>query len=173
MTQLSYEPAFDPYHTVFRLHRLLLSLSSEKNYRVERIRILDFYLLFPYLINDIRLKPEDRSFKKIASSYNDRRPYGRHPGAHVLFARMEPIQKAALSTMAIEGDLDMPAYINHEVAFISSDIEASLYDRCLEKNSDEESIMAIMASLANEYDLMGSNGLKARTSLMEYRNDPV
>lgn len=173
MTQLSYEPAFDPYHTLFRLHRLLLSIPSKKSYRVERIRILDFYVLFPYLIKDVRLKPEHRSFKKIASSYNECKPYGRHPNVQVLFARMEAIQKAALSTMAIEGLIDLPAYEDQEVDFISSDLEASLYERCIEKNSEQSSLMMIIKALSSDYDLLGPKGLKARTALMEYRNDPI
>ncbi len=173
MTQLSYEPAFDPYHTIFRLHRLMISLPNRVNYRVESIRILDFYLLFPYLIKEIRLKVEHRSFKKIATGYEDRRPYGRHPNAQVLFSRMEPIQKAALSTMAIEGYLDLPAYEKHEVSFLADEVPTVLYEKCMQKNSEEENIISILSAFAIEYELLGPNGLKARTTLMEHRNDAI
>lgn len=173
MTQLSYEPAFDPYHTIFRLNRLMLGLPTEQSYRVETIRILDFYLLFPYLVKTIRLKREHQSFKKTASLYGERRPYGRQPNAQVLFSRMEPIQKAALSTMAIEGYIDFPAYEDYEVSVLLDEIPATLREMCDERNDFEANLWDILTSLAKDYELLGANGLKSRTGLMEYRNDAI
>ena len=46
---LVYHPAFDMHHCVFRMVRLLNRLPVG-SCQVERMRILDFYLLFPSLI---------------------------------------------------------------------------------------------------------------------------
>lgn len=48
MTQLSYNEAFDPYHTVFRFLRLFFGCKLERAVPYDKFRILDFYLLHPY-----------------------------------------------------------------------------------------------------------------------------
>jgi hypothetical protein len=48
MTQLTYNEAFDPYHAVFRFLRLHLACDISAKLPFDTLRILDFYLLFPF-----------------------------------------------------------------------------------------------------------------------------
>jgi hypothetical protein len=57
MIQLSFQPAYDAYHTIFRLMRLRIVLTSAGPIPLDELRVLDFFLLFPYLIEHIRLMP--------------------------------------------------------------------------------------------------------------------
>jgi hypothetical protein len=49
--QLTYQAAFDPFHAIFRLLRLW-SILKRRPLPHDTVRILDFYLLFPFRIGD-------------------------------------------------------------------------------------------------------------------------
>jgi hypothetical protein len=70
---LLYHPAFDTYHSAFRLLLLLWHL-NEKATPFARLRILDFYLLFPAELADIsfprELIREKARWKGLKSRYN-------------------------------------------------------------------------------------------------------
>ena len=59
---LIYNPTYDIYHGVFRILRILETLEI-KPYRIEFIRIADFYFLFPHLFSDIRMPNKFRKLK--------------------------------------------------------------------------------------------------------------
>jgi hypothetical protein len=100
MIQLSYQPALDPFHAVYRYLRILSVIDTSKSLPVDHSRILDFYLLFPFRISGIRLKTQHRRFRGLADIYKETRPYGNQPADAQLFARMKPMQVAALETLA-------------------------------------------------------------------------
>ena len=106
MIQLSYQPAFDPLHAVFRLTRLSKMLGKAGPLPKDTIRILDFFLLFPFRISEMRLKRQHVAFRKIAANFASSKPYGDQPEGRVLFERMEVMQMAALQTLAAKGFID-------------------------------------------------------------------
>lgn len=59
-----YNQAFDLYHTIFRLLHFLNKFENQTILEIERVRIWDFYLLFPSKIHEIRLK-QDESEKNL------------------------------------------------------------------------------------------------------------
>src|SRR5262245_31866200 len=79
MIQLTFQPAFDPYHAVFRALRLRPLATKEHSLHRDHMRILDFYLLFPFRIDGIRLRREDRKYRRLATEYERSRPYGEQP----------------------------------------------------------------------------------------------
>src|ERR1700758_1009381 len=100
MIQLSYQAAFDPFHAMYRQLRILETIDQYKALLVDHVRILDFYLLFPFKISSIRMMTQHRKFRAVAAEYEDRRPYGEEPESTQVFARMKPMQNAALETLA-------------------------------------------------------------------------
>src|SRR5690349_18245742 len=106
MIQLAYQPAFDPFHAIFRLLRLRPVLVGSGSLHRDHVRLLDFYLLFPFRIEGIRLLSKHRGYRKLASVYATAKLYGDQPEDVTLFSRMEPIQTVALETLAIHRVLD-------------------------------------------------------------------
>ena len=100
MIQLTYEPAFDAFHAAFRALRLRGLFRKENPLHRHHVRILDFYQLFPHRLAQIRLTPQHRKFKRLAASYENKRPYGDQPDDKMLFDRMEPLQTTALDENA-------------------------------------------------------------------------
>ena len=54
-----YNQAYDLYHTIFRFLQFLNRFEKDELIEIEKLRIWDFYLLFPSKINSIRLKQNE------------------------------------------------------------------------------------------------------------------
>ena len=173
MIQLTFQAAFDPFHAVFRLFRLRPVIEEIGPVHRDLVRILDFYLLFPFRIDGIRLNPKHRSHKKLAAAYSGTKPYGDLPDSVVLFERMAPMQAAAMETLVAQGFLDSSAFERGVVEVTDKETPADLAPRLASLNERQSDLILFLEVLASEYPLAGDGGLKARTGLIEYRYDPV
>ena len=173
MIQLTFQAAFDPFHAVFRLFRLEPVLRRLGPVNRDLVRILDFYLLFPFRVNEIRLNPKHRSYKKLAATYSGAMPYGELPDSVVLFERMAAMQVAAMETLAAQEFLDASALGNDMIEVTDKQIPTDLVPRLSDLNVRQSDLMSFLEFLASEYPLTGEGGLKARTGLIEYRYYPV
>lgn len=172
MIQLSYQQELDPYHTMFRLARLIEILRMGPLSR-DKVRILDFYLLFPFRISDIRLSRSHRKFKKLGKIYGSTVPYAAQPADRIMFTRMEPIQNAALQTLTFQKVFDEEELIYGRVSLIAHALPESIVERISVLNKKEADLMEFLTALAAGYEMIGENELKARTGLMESRYDAV
>jgi hypothetical protein len=173
MIQLTFQPALDPFHAVFRLFRLRSIIEQYGPLQRDHVRILDFYLLFPFRIDGIRLTPSHRKYRSLAVEYESKKPYGDQPEDRLVFSRMEPIQMCALGTLAAHGFFLLDRWELGEVATSAFSIPAPLMPRVAESNAGDSDLMTFLAVLASQYELLGVNGLKDRTKLLEYRYDAV
>lgn len=173
MIQLSYQPALDPFHTAFRALRLLPAIRAIGRLPRDHARIMDFYLLFPFRIGGIRLAQKHRRFRRLAEDFRSKKPYGEQPDDTIMFARMEPMQYAAFETLAENGLLDTNEWRAGYVAPTTHPLPDELQDRVNTQNSAEPELMEFIAALGREYELLGQNGLKDRTGLLEHRYDAV
>ena len=55
-----YQPAFDLYHTLFRIMKLLSYFEKNDYIEIERLRIWDYYLLFPNKLKEVTLKQNEK-----------------------------------------------------------------------------------------------------------------
>ncbi len=119
---------------------------------------------------DIRFKRGDLACRKTAQSYEDRRGYAIQPASRALFDSMRPVYDAAVQTMATEGYLDPASLLRGVLSNTSKPIPADLLGRIAADNGAEKNLFDCLTTLLG-YDLLQSDGLKARTGLMEHRND--
>lgn len=173
MTQLTYNEAFDPYHAAFRFIRLNLACQLDKRMPFDTLRILDFYLLFPFRLQAIKLHSEDTGWRKVSRSYEGRAPYGAMPDDSSIFARMELFQRAAAASLVQSGHLSAGAWETEEVEFTALELPTELTARCGALNARMADIMSILCQIKARYALGGRDGLKDRTRLLEYRYDSV
>lgn len=167
MTQLVYHPAFDAYNALLRIVRVLLAFPAGLD--VAALRILDFYLLFPDAISDARMTPQLRSVvKRLAAQ--PRFPYDKVPASRSLFERMESPHEAARQTLISKGFIKPAAgcMILHEAL-----LPKELHDLALEQNKNEEHLMSAIVAIGDAFPTNGPNGLKDRSSLLEYRYDVI
>ena len=173
MTQLTYNEAFDPYHATFRFLRLDLGCEFATKVHFDMFRILDFYLLFPFRIQNMALLSEDRAWRGISKKYDDMRPYGELPDDASVFSKMEPFQRAAATSLVAAGVLSKDAWDDNEIIFNSIDFPTSLKGRCHSLNASMQDVIEILCGIKDRYSLLGRNGLKDRSGLMEFRYDSV
>lgn len=173
MIQLTYQPAFDPFHTVFRLTRLREAILAKIALPRDHVRILDFYLLFPFRVGAITLFQRHRGLKKLANNYLETRPYGDFPEDRVLFNRISPIQIAGLDTLVNNELLNAKDYERGIVSATSKSLPPRLLDRVLEANKKQEDLIKFLETLSTNYELLGEDGLKKRSKLMEFAYDAI
>ena len=72
-----YHQAFDLYHTVYRMVQLLSYFKRKDYVELDRLRIWDYYLLFPNKISNITLKREEKDIKALIKNLivRDSNPY--------------------------------------------------------------------------------------------------
>jgi hypothetical protein len=173
MIQLSFEPALDPYHTIFRSLRLLPVLEVLGRLERDHVRILDFFLVFPFKIPTVRLKPEHRGFRSLGRRYALKKPYAEQPENRLLFQRMGPISDAAFQSLASKGFINGDEYDAGWVQPVPRWLPDDLVNRVRETNADQQDLMDFLLILARDYNLAGENGLKHRSGLGEHRYDAV
>ncbi|MET4070422.1 hypothetical protein ABID58_005227 [Bradyrhizobium sp. S3.2.6] len=171
MIHLSYHPAFDAFHAIFRFLRLTIRIGISE-IEIDKLRILDYYLLFPWRASAIRLAQKDLEVRRIAKRLEEHQDYATLPTGDALLERMRPSQTAALQTMAREGIVDPMLLRDGVVKFNAFALPAELMKRVAEKSLEEPDTMKIIDVLS-AYPLLGSDGLKGRTSLLEHRYDKV
>lgn len=173
MTQLSYNEAFDPYHAVFRFLRLFFGCKLKHPVPYDKFRILDFYLLYPFRLQNLHLFADDTRWRAVSRSYARLKPYGELPDDNSLFERMGSFQKAAASSMARAGIISDDEWTRNRILFVPDRIAGEAEKRCQELNETMPDIIGILSEINERYDLNGRDGLKARSRLLEYRYDPV
>lgn len=171
MIQLSFQPAFDPLHGMFRLLRMIPILNEVPPLEKEHVRILDFYLIYPFRLANARLKHEDRRVRSIAKELEWLAPYGSQPDSAGLLERMRPFQETAMGGAVTGGFLDAERYERGFVLPTKKPVPAAIAKRIEQANEREYGVTELVTALT-KYELRGYEGLKARTSLMEYRYDP-
>ncbi len=169
MIKIAYHPAYDPYHTAFRLLRLF-ACKPKETFEIDSLRILDFYLAFPRLAGDID------GVKILVKKYGLMEwpsTYGAQPSASVIFNQMKPIQDAAIQTLYQQNivDFDKDSLLHGDVSLSENGIPRGLVPVLVERNKSERPLIQFLMELLLKYPLDGHNGLKHRTGLMEYRYD--
>ncbi|HUD40750.1 MAG TPA: ABC-three component system middle component 5 [Dokdonella sp.] len=172
MNHLAFQPAFDVLHTEFRFLRIRRILTSNRHWRYDQIRIADFYLAFPFRLGDVRLKPIHRSVKRLAQEFSKGR-YESQPDDHLLFSRMQPIHRAAAETLIANGFFDEKAFKSELIAETGKIEPPALSARIEQVNADHASLMEVIRTMLEDYPLLGANGLKDRTGLLEFRYDAI
>lgn len=167
---LIYNPAFDTHHCIFRLLRLLTAL-PDASYELERIRILDFYLLFPATLNRVRFPRAALRHKRAA--IGDFNRYERIEDPRRILNRLEPYQLSALRYLAARELIDVAIFAEGRVRRSSVPIPSELTGMIAEANRVERELVALLTGPFRDVELYGASGLKARTQLFEYRYDPA
>ena len=171
MIHLSYHPAFDAFHCIFRFLRIK-SREQLTEIEFDKLRILDYYLLFPWRASAIRLPQKDIFIRKVAKNLEVKQDYATLPTGEILLERMRASQMAALQTLADDKFIDIKKLQNNIVCFGEKVIPVELEKRISEINLQENDRMQIIDALSS-YPLLGMDGLKGRTSLLECRYDRI
>ena len=168
-----YNQAFDLYHTIFRFLQFLNRFDNGSIIEIEKLRIWDFYLLFPNRIHHIRLKQTESDIRKLRKEFikDSNNPYEKIPEDRKVFEKIKPYQLAALNCIASYGIIDKSLLNQQRIAIVNKEILGQFVNNFEELSAKEKNIISLMTSHFNQISLFGSDGLKNRTNLMESRYD--
>ncbi|MBC5788732.1 ABC-three component system middle component 5 [Providencia sp. JUb39] len=163
---LIYHPAYDAYHCLFRM---IAIVDHVQELEVDKARILDFYMIFPSLIQNIRMPVNYSQIKKLAKLYHNQ--YHDPISQDITFKDMYQIQLAAIKCLAATG-LIVKEKLNRGLIYrtnmkIPDELLISM-KKYLERRDD---INSFIIEKLSQFHLFGKDGLKDRTGLMEYRYD--
>lgn len=163
---LIYHPAYDAYHCVFRI---LLIANTASALEVDKVRLLDYYLLFPSEVAAIRLPPGTNGIRQQAKAF--RNVYRDPVSARSAFRDLRRVQEAALRCLTASGHLERPAMEAGFVVRGKAGLAEDLVTRLAGYRSEREPVATFVLTDLAGWPLLGPNGLKDRSGLMEHRYD--
>ena len=168
-----YVPAFDPFHTIFRMLYILKRFDGNETVEVDRLRIYDFYLLFPYLANKISLKSDEKQLKDSRRKFIPSKitPYNYISNSRRIFERLHPYQMIALSHLASYGLIDPEMLLQQKVSVTDAEKMHQVMSQLDVMSPEDANVLSwLMLSFRNT-PLNGVDGLKYRTKLIESKYD--
>lgn len=163
---LIYHPAYDAYHCAFRF---LLFTETLKVVEIDKLRILDFYFVFPAELKNVRLPKGHSDEKKRAENFLN--IYHGPVNSTQTFRDMEPIQMAAIRALAASKLIDEKQFELGIAARTETDIPLKLQESLNIALQRNDTMLPYLISKFAAISLLGAEGLKERTKLMEYRYD--
>ena len=168
-----YHQAFDLYHSVYRFLQLLTYFERNDYVEVDRLRIWDFYLLFPNKMLNIKLKKEEKDIRNLISQHiiKESNPYEIVLDNRKMFEKIKPYQLGALKCLASYGIIDKNYLKSNRVTIISKEILSNYASKFEALDTKEMNAVRLLTSHFYLMSLYGQFGLKARTQLLESRYD--
>lgn len=166
---LIYHPRNDTYNCVLRIISILKNVDTE-SIEFIKLKIIDFYYVFPHLISDISF-PQGNPYsylKKQAKALPC--PYEKLPDNKRLFSELGDFQIQALHILKAKKVItEEDGHIFKSVNFENSSIQSLLQNNVYVSEEFYQNVVRFL----NGIELLGESGLKKRTGLLEYRYDPV
>jgi hypothetical protein len=160
-----WHPSFDPYHCSFRFLRLLV-FQKEHVLTVEKICILDFYVLYPFLLHRASMPNDVRRVFRSLQISKPSDQFVQLPSEKSLYRELATFQKAAASNLVAKGLLSREPYLSGIAALVPDSIPAKLRADLEKANSEEGEFMDFLVNQFGALDLTGPRGLRALTGLV-------
>lgn len=170
---IRYNQTFDLYHAVFRILHLLARFDEDDIIEVDKIRIWDFYLLFPDKIAEIRLKRNESDIRKLRKEFikKTNNPYDFIAEERKIFEKLKVYQVSALTCISSYGLIDPLSLTQQRVVITDKSSLKDLVDKLASLPAKEHNVVSLMTSHFYQMSLYGPDGLKNRTNLMESKYD--
>lgn len=163
---LVYNPTLDLHHCLFRMLSIINHIDIEDGLEIEKLQLLDFYLLFPEQLNKFSFNRKMRKFKRHIPSENT---YSSIKRPILLFKKMESIQKLAINNLISLGFIKIDELRQGILKPTKKVIPQNLLEKLVSRNNIFINILTEMSQIPLE----GEKGLKKRSNLIEYRYDSI
>ena len=175
MFSLSYTPAYDPYHTAFRILVLLTSADGQ-TLTYKGARAADFFLCFPWALDRVRAPTNVEGFRRDRNGIvrnNPKSTYDHFPNARTVFERMEMIQATAVSALAGSKMIDPDVLKVGKLALLQNAVPDKLQSSVYEFREKKSDLVNFLAISFPKIDDLGKDGIFARSGLGEFSYDVV
>ena len=168
-----YNHAFDLYHCIYRIIHILMRLEENDILELDRLRIWDFYLLFPSKVYEIRLGNDLKEIAKLRKRYitkGDNLYDTVHDGRKFL-ERLRPYQIGALTCLSSYGILNAQRLLNNEIEILNKEKLIELVKHVSELPTEEKNTLSWLCLFFKTFPMNSNNGFKSRTKLLISKYD--
>jgi len=166
---LIYHPVHDLNHSLFRA-LMILEISDNDEISLDLFRIIDFYVLFPHLIKEIKPFPNKlRKYKKFINNIPE--PYERIGNVKRIMFELEAVQTTALQNLLAKGFIDLETFKLKKIRRSSISLPSAVINEVCSNNVAKSEWFKMLVNSFCDIDVKGKTGLKSRTGLMEFRYD--
>nr|WP_321375740.1 ABC-three component system middle component 5 [uncultured Bacteroides sp.] len=168
-----YNQAFDLYHCIYRILNFLNRFNAGDIIEIDKLRIWDFYFLFPNKVYDIKLKQEEKDIRVLRKQFIKRttNPYEMIFEDRKIFEKLKPYQLSALNCIASYGIVNKEMLAQQRISIEDKELLNIYISRFEELSPKEKNVISLMTSHFYNMSLFGQYGLKSRTNLMESKYD--
>jgi hypothetical protein len=153
--------------------KLLAHFKQDGLIEIDRLRIWDYYLLYPNKMNKIRLKREEKDIKKIIRNFilTDENPYEMVINDRKMFEKIKPYQMTAIKCLASYGIVNKDYLQENRISNINKNIFSDYSEDFKNLSVQEENAIKLLTSHFYQVSLFGIDGLKSKTGLLESKYD--
>lgn len=165
---LLYHPYKDSNHCIFRMLTIISNL--DKSIELDKLKVLDFYFLFPHFIKELSSWPREYlSCKKEAKSIAE--PFEKTPNEKKLFFDLNQIQNQAIMKLSARGIISVDLVKSGFVRINDSKMPIELIQKIKEEKERNPIVVRLISDCLSNFEWKGEAGLKKRSGLMEYKYD--
>ncbi len=166
---LIYNPAYDIYHTMFRI--LQLSSNINKSIEIDKLKILDFYYVFPTELLRIKKPVGFKKYDKFLVTEINK--YDKITNPRRIFYKMNSIQYQAIKILVASGYLDSQNFEKGIIKFSTKEFPLNFKENIEKSNKENNKLITLLIETLADINLSGHLGLKERTGLIEFRYDTI
>ena len=170
---ITYNPAFDLYHCIYRMAHIAQKLDDGESFEIDKVRIWDFYLLFPSKLFDVTIRLPETDIRDARNQYVKRikNPYEYSGDNRKLFEWIKPFQLSALNCLVSYGILSKDDYLDDRVSVANRMTLDTFIEKAGCISPREQNVLSFLSIFSRKMPLTGVDGLKARTKLLEFKYD--
>jgi hypothetical protein len=165
---LVYHPAYDAYHCLFRL---LTILEERPRMEMDRLRILDFVLCFPTVVATFKLPQRSAGLRKPAKLADN--AYRTPMSPKATFLTLTASQDGAISCLAAANFVAPNSLPQNSIERTLAPLPQELRLQANVLRAREALFFEQILPALFDLPLLGPDGLKARSGLIEYRYDTL
>ena len=151
---------------------LILDASIHSHFEWDAFRLMDFYLVFPHLLKKIKPLPTNlSSFRKEINRVSD--SYVEIPNPKRTLFDLNSLQLMAANSLAAKGIVNIGFRKQNIIIKQKYDLGHRLTNEIRSDEIRNEEWFKVIVNEIPRLDVRGKNGLKKRSSLMEYRYDSM
>ncbi|WP_348540200.1 ABC-three component system middle component 5 [Ruegeria sp. R8_2] len=158
-----WHPSRDPYHCIFRMVRILLAKSEA--IQVEKLRILDMFLLYPSLMHRLSLPSETKKKFRSLKIPTPSKEFVRLPGTASVWQELQIYQSTALKQLAGRGLLRRDSLRDHYAQLILDQLPAQILKRAKEDNQSDTKLVSFLVNDLADLPVSGPSGLVKRAGI--------
>ncbi len=167
-----YNQAFDLYHSIYRMIHILNNFEVDQSIEIDRLRIWDYFILFPNKVHKIRLGNNFHEIKKARKVITNKdNPYNTVDDGRKFLERLRPYQMGAISYLSSIGMIEVENHNAHLVKIKNLDKISLVIEKIGRLSQDEEKTLHFLNQYFKSFELNGPNGLKDRTGLLIFKYD--